>query len=475
MDRAFYSPGLTQGVANSLYAQVFNVKAFGAKGDGVANDTPAIQGALTAAGYTAANLVSRTMVQAPPGTYLCTGSSQIQNALVVPPGVTLQGSYSGPITHPRQQSGSLLPVDGTTFLITGGAGSPGWFSFLGLQNNSAVRGISFMWPNQNPMAATPTAYPFAIGPFGNTSQGTVGPCDILIENIEIVNAYQGIDLTGAARHVVRNVFGQALSVGLLIEAILTDVGRLENVHFNPYWAYLQSDGVTLYPVALWQFQNGTAFLIKSTCAQMITNCSVFFANRGVWLTTDPLGNTPYCQFQGLSLDTCRIGVQVDAGTSNPGIQFTSSFIAGEQTNPPTLTTGAAILINSSFASHVRFTNGAIWGYTPAVNINGSGEVVFSDFTFNDFSGNPSVQVNGTGGALFTGCTFNNTAASPPLNCNSGNLTVTGCHFLKQTGPHVVIGGPVAKAVVVGNVATASGSTFQVATTTGPLLAIANNL
>jgi hypothetical protein len=38
MRAAWHNPGLTQGRADVLYNQVFNVRAFGAKGDGSTNN-----------------------------------------------------------------------------------------------------------------------------------------------------------------------------------------------------------------------------------------------------------------------------------------------------------------------------------------------------------------------------------------------------------------------------------------------------
>src|SRR5262249_7772887 len=152
------------------------------------------------------------------------------------------------------QSGSTQ--DGTTFLIetgqTHGDGDP----FCQVSNNSAVRGISFLWPNQNKDLA-PIAFPFAIGPVPGPSAASVS-----IQDLEFQDAYQGINATHIDRHVIRNVIGQAFFIGILVDGV-GDVGRLENVHFIPLWSnFLQNPqtGAVTPPIALWQFQNGTAFL-----------------------------------------------------------------------------------------------------------------------------------------------------------------------------------------------------------------------
>jgi hypothetical protein len=79
---------------------LFNVKDFQAKGDGITDDTSAIQMALDAAGKTGGR------VYLPPTKYLIKGS------LKVPPGVSVFGSADMP-----QYSDPLI---GTILLATGG-------------------------------------------------------------------------------------------------------------------------------------------------------------------------------------------------------------------------------------------------------------------------------------------------------------------------------------------------------------------
>ena len=69
--------------------QVFNVKAYGAKGDGSTNDTAAIQNAVNAA-----NSSGGGVVYFPPGTYVISGDP----ALSIPGGVSLVGSGIGSTT-----------------------------------------------------------------------------------------------------------------------------------------------------------------------------------------------------------------------------------------------------------------------------------------------------------------------------------------------------------------------------------------
>src|SRR5579859_2603965 len=91
-------------------------------------------------------------------------------------------------------------------------------------------------------------------------------------------------------------------------------------------------------------------------------------NIGVWVTVSATGSDPNCLFQGLSLDANQPGVQIDTGDPEAGLQFTNFFLTGETAAPQTNPNGAAIVITSTFGtnppSHVRFTNGVIWGISP---------------------------------------------------------------------------------------------------------------
>lgn len=60
-----------------LFGYEFNVKHYGAIGDGTTNDVPAIRSALTAAGAAAVLLKTRTTIILPPGEYWCPPSEEL--------------------------------------------------------------------------------------------------------------------------------------------------------------------------------------------------------------------------------------------------------------------------------------------------------------------------------------------------------------------------------------------------------------
>jgi hypothetical protein len=179
----------------------------GAKGDGTTDDTAAFQAALDGAAAKGGS------VFVPMGTYLIAGS------LSVPQGVTLKGVWESP-HHADIGKGSIL-------YATGSKGKEDGPPLVLLHQSSAVVGITVFYPEQNIDDIQP--YPWCI-------QGTGMHCSVI--DVTLVNPYKGIDFGTNPNelHFISNVFGQPLKIGIFIDKT-TDIGRIENVHFNPHsWA-----------------------------------------------------------------------------------------------------------------------------------------------------------------------------------------------------------------------------------------------
>jgi hypothetical protein len=439
MNSIGHNSGLPQARADLLYAQVFNVKSFGAKGDGVTNDIDAFQSALNAAEFdwTAGKRPAKTLVFAPPGRYRFQNSGSGRASIKIPAGVTLAGSYQAPMSHGFEIQPQPPITDGTTFLIEADQGFPGNAAFCQLNFNSCVRGISFQWPNQQPSFTSPLQYPFAIG----RASTTTGATNATIENVELLNPYQGIDATYLGRHTIRNVIGQPLYIGIFVDSV-GDVGRIENVHFAPIWSEFSQDqfGNASPPIWKWQFENGTAYYFKRTDGQMVSNCFAYGYNVGVraqGFPTFPFG--PWIQFESLSLDTCRTGVLIEAAEPVAGLQFSNCLISGELTGAKTNPDGAAVVITGAFTSHVRFTNCAFRAFSPAVWIKAPSGSEF-------------------GNVLLSACAFNDkgpSSTSYSVTAQGGRVAVTGCQFLKAS-QHVQLASTVHRAIVLGNMGSGAG-------------------
>ena len=275
---------------------LLNVKDYGAKGDGKTDDTAAFQKALDAAGKAGGG-----GVLAPTGNYFFAGH------LNVPPAVTLKGVWeSVPAHNGIRDRGLPKPTDdGTTFLITEGAGREDAPPFITLNTNSTLKGVVLYYPQQNE-DDVPKPYPWSVAMRGKNPA---------VLDVEMLNPFNGIDTATSERHLIRNVHGQPLRRGIFVDAIY-DIGRIENVHFNPWWSMKK-------PFE-WQMANGEAFIFGRTDWQYVLNTFCYGYKVGYKFIQTKAG---VCNgnFLGLGADDCRTAVVVEQSAPF-GLLITLSLI-----------------------------------------------------------------------------------------------------------------------------------------------------
>ena len=351
-----------------------DVRDFGARGDGSTDDTAAFQRALDAAAG------GGGLVSAPRGNYFFAGH------LSVPSGVTLQGIWqSVPAHNGIRDRGLPKPTDdGTTFLVTEGAGSEEGSPFLTLHTNSTLRGVVLYYPQQKP-DEEPQPYPWAIALRGKNPA---------VLDVELLNPYNGIDATKNERHLVRNVQGQPLRRGILVDAIY-DIGRIENVHFNPWWSMQPK-------LFAWQMAHGEAFLFARSDWQYVLNTFCFGYHVGYRFFASEAG---VCNgnFLGLGADDCQTAVQVEQ-CAPMGLLITNGQFVSFHGPDPTM-----VHVAETHSGSVRFVNCAFWGPCHQIaQIAGKGTVGFGDCTFVQWDskreGRHAIQANG-GTLLVRGCEF----------------------------------------------------------------------
>lgn len=346
------------------------------KGDGLADDTAAIQAALDAAGKLGGEVVL------PSGKYLLRGT------LSIPTGVVLSGSWQEP-HHGAWQSGSTL-------LVTGGRGDENAAPSITLQQSSALRGFTMLWPEQK--WPDIVAYPWAIHGVGMHNT---------VENVTFCNAYQGIKIgqPSSELHLIRNVFGCVLRRGIFIDST-TDIGRLENVHFNPhYWPrsnHPSSNGAKDMDIAGYMAQNLEAFIFGRSDWQYVTDCFVFAAKVGYHFIETPAGA---CNAQLLNIggDYCQTGLLIDK-IQPIGIQVTNGAFTSFGGGP-----NVGIATSPGAVGAAQFVNCNFWA-TPggAARLEGALNVAFSDCHFLDVPGFDAdhAAINASAGRLnLRGCTF----------------------------------------------------------------------
>lgn len=372
----------------------FDVTAFGAKGDGKTDDTAAFQKALDAAKPTC-------------GTVLVpSGNFRFLGRLDVPDGVTLKGTWESVPSHNGIRNADLpKPTDGgSTLLIEGGEGTEEG-AFLTLHTNSTLKGVVLYYPRQDPKAI-PKPYPWAVAMRGKNPA---------VLDVEMLNPYNGIDASANERHLIRNVSGQPLRRGIYVDAVY-DIGRIENVHFNPWWSVSDT-------LLNWQRTNGEAFIFSRTDWEYVLNTFCFAYGVGYRFNESKDGA---CNgnFLGIGADDCNVAVKVEQAAAFGLLITNGEFTSFHGENP------TQVVVSKANSGVVRFSNCAFWGPCDRIaDVEGTGTVGFGDCTF--------VQWDGRKKGLAA------------LRASGGALLVRGCEF-REDKPQIEIAKGVRRAIVSDN-------------------------
>lgn len=380
-------------ICSALYAEIplsqVNVRDYGAKGDGVTDDTEAFTKAMAALGEQGGT------AKVPTGNYL------IKTHIAIPNSVTLEGVWSIPTAFSQMKGSTLLAVEG--------AGSETGTPFITIGVNATLKGMTVYYPDQKPEKIVP--YPWCIANAGGDNSSII---DCLI-----VNPYQGVDFAtnASGRHYIRNLYGQPLRRGISVDKCY-DVGRIENVHFWPFWKWDEQSGIRD-----WLWKNGEAFIFARTDWEYVLNVFCFGYGTGLRFIAGKDGS---CNgnFLGVGVDAANIAVLVEE-SQQPGLLFTNGeFVAFAADKP------AEIVIKKSHKGVVQFNNCAYWGSSDQI-----------------------ARIDGTGTVSFTGCNFNHwdrqNKKIPAIELYGGNLLVNGCNFA-GAGPQLSLRGTANSAVFLGN-------------------------
>ncbi len=371
------------------------VAAHGAKGDGATDDTAAFQAALDA---TAAQ---GGAVFVPVGTY------RIAGALSVPQGVTLKGVWESP-HHADIGKGSIL-------YATGGKGSEDGPPLIMLHQSSAVVGLTIFYPEQSIDDIQP--YPWCI-------QGT-GMHGAVID-VTLVNPYKGIDFGTYPNelHYISNVFGQPLNTGIFVDKT-TDIGRIENVHFNPHsWARAAfpnapSGGAPWEKLQQYLEEHFTGFVLGQTDWEYMRDCFCIFPKIGFHFVRTERG-VPNVVLTQCGADICANAVRVDASQPHAGIafengQFMGTFIVGPENRGP-----------------VKLSNCGFWPIKKT---------------------NEQIIAQGQGTLTLTACHFagwgNADKDAPCVRVEGGTVLMSNCDFFDPKKPQIDIGKEVQGMTVIG--------------------------
>jgi len=388
--------------AGSLHSRA--VTAFGADGSGHTDATQAFQKALDAAHHDGGGIV-----HVPAGRYLIAGS------LHVPPYTALEGVSRGPTSHAALGNPAHKPAApaGSVLLATGGKGKQDAPPLITMAENSAVLGLCIFHPHQNSQS-TPVAYPWAI---------SMKSSNCTVENVELLNPWCGIRAVQAHRHLIRNVTGQPLKIGILIDEVY-DIGRIEDVHFNPWWSGSRA-------VLEFMYRHGESFIFGRSDWEYVLNTFSFGYHAGYHFFE---GKTGACNgnFLGIGADASWHACVVEQ-SQDPGLLITNGeFVSFDYLKLGGEVDPVQVVVKAPNRGPVRFVNSSFWGPCRQIaRLENASTLGFGQCTF---------------------CSWNHQFSA--IEAASGNLSITGCEF-RQNSPQIKLNAAVRQAVITGNMAQGS--------------------
>jgi hypothetical protein len=349
-------------------------------------------------------------VYAPPGCYRFEGNLQI------PRGVMLSGSFTSVPSHTPAFGDTVLD-DGTVLMPVAGRGDADGEPFVLVNSNSALVKLVIYHPEQICGSEIPAPYPYAISMIGNNPS---------VQDVEILNPYQGILANGANRHNIQRVQGQPLLIGVFVDQTY-DIGRIQDVHFNPWYCQL-------HPFVEFQLVHGRAFVFARSDWEYVLNTFAFGYAVGYHFIKSDSG-AMNGNFVGIGAD-----LAVNASVLIDDLQPAGLLITnGEFTafrNDDWLPNGTAqsthVVVSETNTGPVNIVNSAFWGPSHSI-----------------------ADVSGTGAASFSACSFvewseqDGIATAPALNVRSGKLSVTGSIFQQAEKVQLEMGEGVA-VIATGN-------------------------
>ncbi|MFX1396647.1 MAG: glycosyl hydrolase family 28-related protein [Promethearchaeota archaeon] len=394
-----------------------NVRDYGAMGDTITDDTLAFQQALQTASQSDGGIVI-----VPRGDY------RINGTLIIPANVTLSGVFVAPTTCGLNEPFPPKNIyKGTTLLAYSGRGNVDATPFITLQgHNSTLKGLTIYYPEQDdPQNIVP--YPWTIRG-GNPESITD---NLTIKNVMLLNPYLAVDFARykCGRHLIQGLYGQPLRSGIEIDKC-HDIGRIENVHFWPFWSLDATKQFTA--------TNGFSLVLRRSDWQIVHNFFSFGYHVGILFGHGYDGEGPNGQFTNLNLDAVNVGLDIYA-ISKAGIQISNLNIAAANESDFGQTIRCAVLTHSDIPddnvdgdvckiASLSIVNASFWGYLKTV----------IDWKM----GNMFKIANSS----FIEWEQENTA----IYINYGSVIIQGNHFKNRIGRAIYLGRGTDRAIVNGN-------------------------
>ena len=389
-----------------------NVKSppYNATGNGITDDTNAIQQALNDVGALGGGVVF-----VPEGNYM------IATHLVVPAATVLKGVAS----HVQRDWGDPYAnrTSGTTLLAVADAGNETGMPFISLFGaNSGVEGLQIYYPNQV-ITTPPIPYPWTIR-CGQVNQRIENN---FVKDVMLVNPWKGIDAATyqAPRHWFENVYGQPLAVGIAVDQCY-DIGRIVHIHFYSFWSHDPA-------FRDWINNNGITFIFQRTDWEIVEDVFSFGYHTGMLFDKSTYGSCNG-QFTDINFDQVDIGIDISY-TQTEGILFSNLNLANAKGG----TTRVAIVGRSGPGVHAKdatvvIRGASIWGHFEQCLVwDHPGLISISDSILADWNQTkPCIHIQ-SGRAMINNNYFKDSIGNAiTVDTNADRITITNNQLTNNT-------------------------------------------
>ena len=317
---------------------IYDITGFGAVGDGITDNSAAIQSAIDAAALDGGGIV---LVPA--------GVFRIADGLILKSAVTLEGiGWSGDPTG-SVHAGSWIYVDQTDFV-----------PITTIGNGMGLRNLAFAHDQGDPGGGTwqPADYPFTIEITNQTA------IFIHFRDVLLLNPTRGIRQVrgpghGAGSLYLERIYGQPMEVGIELE-LVPGFTFFTNIHFSPTWS--KDPSVTEYTE-----DHLNAFVAHLMAHPTFQHISVEHANTGMRFPDTSLGTPARMKLSNFDCRRCETGLLVEADGFDAKVS-NFDFTGPEPRTSDSDDEGGSLLEKSPFE---KPGSGPI-GTSTAIKITGNG-------------------------------------------------------------------------------------------------------
>jgi hypothetical protein len=290
------------------FSEEVNVKDFGAIGDGVADDTAALQNAINAAQTNGRSV------------YLPVGRYKLTSTINITAGMRLRGEF--PVVNDYPNSSLTPPTKGTWL----------YFSHNGIginvtaNNNVVIESIGTFRPTQTlPVSGLAATYT----PIAQGADIKVTFCNdyFFARNLLLLNPYIGIEHLGTGGSFIEYILMNPIKIGISIDQSY-DTTYINNIHIWPFWT-----GPIPHTLWTWTVNNTTGIILGRCDNPMLSNIFTLLCKIGLELRQTSSGSPTRIKAINLEFDTGGSGIYVSGANING--HFQNTVIQGATSTPTT--------------------------------------------------------------------------------------------------------------------------------------------